>query len=47
MPWLSNAADAVAAALPNAQRRTLAGQPHNVDAGALAPTLVEFFGKKA
>ena len=42
-PWLSAAADAVAAALPKAERRTIAGQPHNVDAAALAPTLAEFF----
>ena len=42
-PWLSHAADAVADTLPNAQRRTIAGQPHNVDAQALAPVLMEFF----
>ncbi len=42
-PWLSHAAQAVAAALPHAQRRTLNGQPHNVDAAALAPVLEEFF----
>ncbi len=42
-PRLSHAADAVADILPNAQRRTLAGQPHNVSAEALAPVLVEFF----
>lgn len=42
-PWLSHAAQAVANALPHAQRRTLKGQPHNVDAGAIAPALVEFF----
>jgi pimeloyl-ACP methyl ester carboxylesterase len=42
-PWLSHAAQAVAAILPHAQRRTLQGQPHNVDAEALAPVLVEFF----
>jgi len=44
-PWLSAAADAVAAALPNAKRHTIAGQPHNVDAAALAPALTEFFKK--
>ena len=43
MPWLSNSANAVAAALPNARRRTLDGQQHNVDPAALAPALVEFF----
>lgn len=42
-PWLSNSANAVAAALPNAQRRTLAGQQHNVDPAAIAPALIEFF----
>ncbi|HEX6557500.1 MAG TPA: alpha/beta hydrolase [Ktedonobacteraceae bacterium] len=42
-PRLSHAAQAVADALPHAQRRTLAGQPHNVDPEALAPVLVEFF----
>ena len=43
IPWLSHTADAVADTLPNAQRRTIAGQPHNVDAEAIAPILVEFF----
>jgi pimeloyl-ACP methyl ester carboxylesterase len=42
-PWLSQAAQAVADVLPHAQRRTIKGQPHNVDAAALAPVLVEFF----
>jgi len=42
-PWLSHAAQAVASALPNSQRRTLSGQPHNVEASAIAPVLVEFF----
>jgi pimeloyl-ACP methyl ester carboxylesterase len=41
--WLSHAAQAVADALPNAQRRTLQGQPHNVAPEAIAPVLVEFF----
>jgi pimeloyl-ACP methyl ester carboxylesterase len=43
MPWLSHAAQAVADALSNAQRRTLPGQPHNVAPEAIAPVLVEFF----
>jgi alpha-beta hydrolase superfamily lysophospholipase len=43
-PWMSRSADAVARAVPRAQRRTLAGQPHNVDPAAIAPLLVEFFG---
>jgi pimeloyl-ACP methyl ester carboxylesterase len=42
-PWLSHAAQAVADALPNAQRRTLKGQPHNVAPEAIAPVLAEFF----
>lgn len=42
-PWLGATAEAVAAVLPDAQRRTLEGQPHNVEAAALAPALTEFF----
>jgi pimeloyl-ACP methyl ester carboxylesterase len=45
-PWLTHAADAVAATLPNAQRRTIEGQPHNVDHNAIAPVLTEYFGAK-
>jgi pimeloyl-ACP methyl ester carboxylesterase len=41
--WLSHAADAVAATVPNAKRRTIEGQPHNVDYNAMAPVLTEFF----
>jgi pimeloyl-ACP methyl ester carboxylesterase len=41
-PWLTTAAEAVATALPDAQRRTLEGQPHNVDAAALAPVVADF-----
>ena len=43
-PWLSHAAQEVAAALPDARRLTLPGQPHNVAPEAIAPALVEFFG---
>jgi pimeloyl-ACP methyl ester carboxylesterase len=43
-PWLSHAAQAVAGALPDARRRTLPGQPHNVAPEAIAPALAEFFG---
>ena len=43
MPWLTNGANAVASALPNAQRRTLAGQQHNVDPAVIAPVIAEFF----
>ena len=43
IPWLSQAAQAVASTLPNAQRHTISGQPHNVAPEALAPVLVSFF----
>jgi pimeloyl-ACP methyl ester carboxylesterase len=42
-PWLTAAGDALAAALPNARRETLAGQQHNVEPGAIAPALAAFF----
>jgi pimeloyl-ACP methyl ester carboxylesterase len=42
-PWLTNAADALAAALPNARRRTVGGQRHGIEAGVLAPVLLEYF----
>jgi len=42
-PWLSTAADAVAATLPDARRETLAGQQHNVDPTAIAPALTTHF----
>jgi hypothetical protein len=29
--------------MPRAQRKTLAGQTHQVDPGAMAPLLIEFF----
>jgi pimeloyl-ACP methyl ester carboxylesterase len=44
-PWLTRAADTVAGDLPNAQRRTLPGQPHNVAPEAIAPVLEEFFDR--
>lgn len=42
-PWLHAGADAIAAALPNAQRLTLQGQTHDVAPTVLAPALIEFF----
>jgi len=39
---LHRAADALAAKLPHAERRTLEGQSHNVSMKALAPVLEEF-----
>ena len=41
--WARNAVRAVTDALPNAERRTLAGQTHEVDRAVLTPVLVEFF----
>jgi len=43
VPWISQAAQAVTDTLPNAQRRTIAGQPHNVADEAMAPVLIEYF----
>jgi hypothetical protein len=40
---LTEGADALAAALPNAQRRTIAAQGHDANATALAPVLREYF----
>ncbi len=42
-PWMSRTADAIANLVPGAQRRTLPGQQHNVDATVIAPALTEFF----
>src|SRR5260370_29407403 len=41
--FMHNAAQAAALALPNAQRRTLEGQTHDVAPEVLAPVLEEFF----
>ena len=41
--WMISAADAIAAALPTAERRTLEGQDHNVDPVVIAPLIAEFF----
>jgi pimeloyl-ACP methyl ester carboxylesterase len=42
-PFMAAAADALAAMLPNAERRTLAGQTHGAEPEVLAPFLAEFF----
>jgi pimeloyl-ACP methyl ester carboxylesterase len=42
--FFEQAADAIAASLPHAQRLTLEGQTHLVDPKALAPVLARFFG---
>ena len=44
-PWGRRSADAVAAAVPGAERRTLDGQTHEVAPGVLAPVLAEFFAR--
>lgn len=41
--WVHHGVQALAGILPDARRRTLEGQPHNVDPAALAPVLAEFF----
>lgn len=43
LPFMSETAQALANAIPDAQIRTLEGQDHNVAADAIAPVLVEFF----
>lgn len=46
-PWLSAGAAAIASVLPNAQRRTLQGQPHDVAPEAIAPAITEFIEGQA
>ena len=41
--WAHSATQALTDALPNAQRRTLAGQSHGVNPALLAPILIDFF----
>ncbi len=43
MPFMQTSAEALAQAIPNAERQTLAGQSHDVDMNILAPVLKEFF----
>jgi hypothetical protein len=42
---MHTAAEALAAVLPNAERRTLEGQTHDVAADAIAPELADFFSR--
>jgi pimeloyl-ACP methyl ester carboxylesterase len=42
--WARNGVQAIVDILPNARRRTLAGQTHAVTPEVLAPVLAEFFG---
>jgi hypothetical protein len=41
--WAHSATQALTDVLPNAQRRTLAGQAHDVNPALLAPILIDFF----
>jgi pimeloyl-ACP methyl ester carboxylesterase len=43
MPFMRPTADKLASAIPDAQRRTIEGQDHQLDAKVLAPILVQFF----
>jgi len=43
--FMGPTADALAKALPRGERRTLAGQEHNVDPNLLAPALKESFAR--
>jgi pimeloyl-ACP methyl ester carboxylesterase len=45
-PWMRTGVRAVADAVPEAERRTLPGQTHQVKPAALAPVLVEFFTRE-
>ena len=42
-PFMHDAARKLEKAIPNAQRRTLEGQTHDVAAEVIAPVLIEFF----
>jgi pimeloyl-ACP methyl ester carboxylesterase len=42
-PWARNAVEALVDVLPDARRRTLEGQTHQVDPEVLAPKLEQFF----
>ena len=42
-PFLHASADAIAAVLPHAERRTLPDQGHGATPDVLAPVLVDFF----
>jgi pimeloyl-ACP methyl ester carboxylesterase len=43
MPFMRVTADKLAKAIPNARRRTIEGQGHDVSAKVMAPILIEFF----
>jgi pimeloyl-ACP methyl ester carboxylesterase len=43
MPFMRASADRIAQAIPEARRRTIEGQGHNVAPQAIAPVLIDFF----
>ena len=43
LEFMPDAARVLSQAIPRGQLRTLAGQPHEVKPGVLAPVLAEFF----
>lgn len=43
LPFMTASADRIAELIPNARREKLAGQTHQVDAGVMAPLLIEYF----
>lgn len=47
MPFIRPTADRVAESIPNARRTTLPGQTHQAAPEAVAPLLIEFFGRSS
>jgi pimeloyl-ACP methyl ester carboxylesterase len=45
LPFMRPTAEKLAKAIPGAERRTIEGQSHDVDAKVLAPILLTFFGR--
>jgi hypothetical protein len=45
IPFMRDTATALAETIPNAEHRTLEGQPHDVELKVLAPELTEFFSQ--
>ena len=43
VPFMRATAEKLAKTIPNAQRRTIEGQGHDISPDALAPVLIEFF----
>jgi pimeloyl-ACP methyl ester carboxylesterase len=45
LPFMRPTADRIAELIPNARRKTLAGQSHQAAPDAVAPLLIDFFGR--